>query len=270
MKRRMKQKKYGILMVVGIIAVVLMPFAPCRAEWIHIYSDVASGPTEGYNPDSDSGPGWSWEYEEGFLITDIDTYADSSGASASANCYSYCSGQVMVWGQANKSISPSASCASWGRSLYADPDPPSPLPDISWSVYGSGTVTVGGSVSGNSADCSSNASGGMYTNEGSGVGLAYGSVSSNDFGSAGVDWDENTTKDYSDVDDEEYEWFYATLEFSVEGGDPVLLDEEETQYEAYAEVWSSSDFSASSSDGEASAGSSADCGGSSSVSVSLP
>lgn len=240
MKRRMKQKKYGILMFVGIAAMVLMQFAPCRAGWEHEDSDVSSGPTYGYNHED----GYEYELEEEFSVTNIDRGADSSGAWASADCEA--SAWVEVWSFEGGSLAKTAYawCEAWGESNYKyDPDGPNDLPDplyVDWELYASGTVWVEGGVddgglgSGDSANSNADADAGIDGEE-DGSAWAAGDVSENENGSADVNVSGEAEEDYSSTTESDG-YFYATLDFSVDAEDDEIL-EELWKYRANAEVW---------------------------------
>lgn len=135
MKRRMKQKKYGILIVVGIVMMVLVPFAPCRAGWSYIDSYYSTGPTSG--SDSDAYCSWS------FSVTDISRSANSSGVSTSATCEA--ESEVFITATTGQSISrnPVAICGTYCQSRYADPEVEEDL-YVDWEVDDSGTVEVSG------------------------------------------------------------------------------------------------------------------------------
>ena len=81
MRRRMKQKKYRILMVVGIAVMVLMPFAPCRAdwEWDDWEGSSPSPPSDdGYGFDWLSGLAFGWTYQIiTYVLGDDDMSSDS-------------------------------------------------------------------------------------------------------------------------------------------------------------------------------------------------
>jgi len=273
----MKLRNYVVLMAICVVAMVIMTVTPCGADWYHVYSDVSSGPNSDYDYDSDSGTGWSLEWEDGYYITDPDRSADSSGCEASANCTAYSSGQVMGWNGGYAYISPNRGCAVWGNSYYADDDPPSdPLP-VSWSIEGSGTVSVGGGVYDDSLGVSdtaysnANASGGIDSHE-SGYGWAWGSVEEYEYGQAEVFLDGHAVEDSNDVYDGEDGWYSATLYFSIEGGDNEAVGG--TMYGAEAEVWAWTSCYAgistsSGKSGEATVGAAAEFDGTASVEVSL-
>jgi len=112
----MKRRNYVVLMIVGIVAMVIMPIAPCWAGWIHVGTSTSSGSP---NSDSDWGYGtgsgywyaiWSWSYN----VSGASRGADSSG------CYA----------QADMSYSASAFAQSWGGSASAS------VPDGCWvAIY---------------------------------------------------------------------------------------------------------------------------------------
>lgn len=268
MKRRMKQKKYGILRVVSMVGMLLVPFAPLRAEWVYIGSDYSTGPTSG--SDSDAYCSWS------FSVIDISRSADSSGASTSATCEA--ESEVDITATTGQSISrnPYASCGTWCRSAYAwGGSPPSDTLTIVWEVSGSGTVKCSGFaydlyVVTGSLSVSSSASAGIDSHE-SGTGYTSGSATT-----MGQDGNANVgTSDYAVEDSKSIGVspgsYNAELKFSIEGGDTDPQDGL-MQFTARAETWASSSSSGSADvtqgTGQVTASSSADFSGSSSVEVS--
>ena len=252
-------------MIVGFVAMVLMTVVPCRAGWSYLGSEVSSGLTQDDDSDAYSG----WEYS----ITNISTSADSSGASASADCEASCWAEVTG---GSMSRSPYASCSSWSLSRYAwFGPPPSDDLSISWSVDGSGTVEVAGwinsvyFVTGDSGSSSASASGSISSYEYGSAG-ASGSVSDGSNGSASVDVGGDAEEDSSDIDDGYFEYYYATLSYSVDVDDSDTLVDR-MQFTAETQIGASASCSASVSAtyfGNVFASSDAEAGGSASVSVS--
>gem|GEM_PF-1459401 len=235
----MKRNNYVVLMVVGIVAMMLIPVVTCKAKWIWIGSDVASGPWSG------KGVGIYWEWW--FSVTDINTSANSSGASASARCQAYIYAHPDSFG-GTVSRGDSVYCTSWGRSIYYDDDPPNPL-DVTWSVSGSGHVKVWGSVydgymhDDDTGSSSASAYGEIESYE-YGNGYAGGSVTRGSNGSAYIYWDGHATENSNDVDNGDPNSYGAELYYSVSGSGSDTL-EDETQFTARAEVQSSASSNAS-------------------------
>jgi hypothetical protein len=268
-------------MVISIVVMGFIATETCRAGWVHVYSDVSSDPPSGYNYDSDSGATWAWEYEEGYLVENIDRSADSSGAYASADCRAYSSGQAMTWGAGYASVSPSSYCGAWGWSAYAyQKEHPWDTPDtlyVEWSIEGSGTVSIGGGIEDDYLDSGDSASSSAYayadiSGYESGSGYASGSVSEFEYGEAYADVGGYATEDSSDVYDGYDEWYYAELSFSVEASDEDPLVGY-WQFDATASVGASSGGSVYVStsqgySGSGDTGSEAEFGGTSSVGVS--
>ncbi len=242
----MERRNYVILMIVGIVAMVLMPVAPCRAEWIYLGSDVSSGPNQGYDFDTDSGSIWLSRKEWSFLVTDINRYANSSGAYASASCTADSWVEIICFGEAaGASVSSGATCGVWGKSYYADTDPPSPAPTVDWSMEGSGELVAYGWINGkgdlcggDSAQSYAYAIAGIDAEE-SGLAWAQGCVTADSNGWANVNVSGEAEEDSSTVYDDEYNWYYAELDFSIEGSEDDV-EIEGTQYEAKAHIWVSS------------------------------
>lgn len=153
----MKRRNYVVMMVVGIVAMVLMPLVPCRAGWTYVGSYVPDDDPNGSGGDSYYG----WEY----TVDNIDTSADSSGASASADCSASTWVDITVDGSGSVSRDPYTSCGSLRESYYYNPDQvPGPL-YVDWSMSASGTVQCEGDVydlylTSGSLDVDSEASGG--------------------------------------------------------------------------------------------------------------
>jgi hypothetical protein len=264
----MNPRNYVILMVAGIAMMVLIPVAPCGAEWQHVYSYVPNNPNWGRNTD------WSTYYEE--FSFSSGTTADSGGVSASGSCnaWTWTDAYASQSGPTDMSRSASASCSTYGSSYYIDPDPPNWL-YVSWSVSGGGSVYCSGNVDDDyctgSTDASSSADGGTDADDGYGYGSAWGSAWTRDEpGSAGVSWGGDAEEGSSSVS-EPYGGYEASLSFSVEGSDS-WADDSLTSFSASASVWagSSSYASASVTQGVAYASSRSDghFSGSSSTSVS--
>ena len=114
----MKRQNWQILMVAAIAATTLVPVAPCSAGWYYITSDVCDGPTYGY--DYESGSGYQIEWE--FSVTNIDTSADSGGASASADCDAWATVDVMAEGTSVDKYA-WAGAETWGESYYGNNEP---------------------------------------------------------------------------------------------------------------------------------------------------
>jgi len=240
--QKMKRRNYVVLMIIGTLAMVLMLDALCKAEWIWIGSDVASGPWSGNGGDDY----WQWW----FSVTDINTSANSSGASASARCqasiYAYPDsfGGTVARGD-------SVWCASWGRSLYAwHGSLPSDDLIIDWSVSGSGHVKVLGGVYDRSmheddTGSSSAFAYGEIDGYEYGNGCAGGSVTRGSNGSAYVGWYGHATEDSNDVYNGDPNSYGAEMYYSVSGSEDDVPLENLTQYTAWAEVESSVSCNAS-------------------------
>lgn len=220
----MKRRDYVVLMIVGIVAMVLMPVAPCRANWIHLGDSLSSGPdTDTYNVDE-------YEYETDWWY-DVDNGGRGGGsggswaqadieATAWAECWTHGYGTSV---SASASINPTV----YGNSYFADvPNPTYDTEDLEydWDVYAGGTVTAYGDVdygelnTGDSVSSSASASGDA-TGEEYGGSYASGSVSKSSSGSAyaGV-YGEATEDDDPDIT-ETATTYYASLDFTVDAYD---------------------------------------------------
>ena len=225
-RAKMKPKNYVILMVAAIAAMVLVQFAPCRANWVYLGSDGSSGLPDS---DSDSEDGYEYEWSWSYSVSGISRGGNSGGSWASA---SFSADELAeVWsfgGGTSESASPdNPQPCVWGDSYYADIPNPNYTADpieVKWDVYASGTVTVEGSVDdgdlggGDSVDSDASASGSAGGYE-SGGGYVSGSVSENSTGSAyaGV-YGEATEDDDPDIT-ESAGYYYATLSFTVDAYD---------------------------------------------------
>jgi len=265
----MKRSNYILTMVIGIIIIMLMPVTPCRAEWQYLGSYLPNDPPNGSGGDDYS----HWEYS-----CSNSTSADSGGVSASGSCSAstWVSIYVSEGGNEDMTRSVGADCATYGYSYYRDDNPPNWL-HVSWSISAGGNVDCSGSVderySDGSTYASSSASGGADSYGDYGSGYASGSAWSRDelaSASKGL----GGCAEGEGFADEYYGEYDAELSYTITGNGYQDFDHENylTQFTASAYIWaySSSNGSASLTEGEAYADSesSAYCSGSASTSVS--
>ena len=224
MKRRMKQKKYGILMFVGIAVMVIMPFAPCRADWSYLGSEGSSG-----LPDSDSDfqSGGNY-YREiwGYAVTNIDRGGNSSGSWAVADISSSEEAQALSLfgaGGAETADPDNPQPIVWGKSFYADlPNPNYTTAGLTvdWDILADGTVYVEGSVWDSNlgggdtlhseAEAGAVAAGRVY-----GAGMVKGSVDENSNGWTWIGVQGYATVNYSNYN-QPAAYYDAILDFTVD------------------------------------------------------
>jgi hypothetical protein len=263
----MKRRNYIFLMAIGIVAMMLIPVTPCRAEWQYLGSYLPNDP-----PYDSGGDDYShWEYN-----CSNSTSAGSGGVSASGSCNASTWVSIYVWegGIEDMSKSVYTSCATYGYSYYADFNPPNRI-YIDWSISASGSVDCSGRVEDRYCDGStyagSSSGGGVSGDEGYGSGYAWGNASTAlELANAGVDWGGSAQKKSSSVSTY-YGSYSASLSFSVNASDGYY-DDNLTSFTAYASVGASSSSSGSASltEGDAYADSDSEgaCSGSASTSVS--
>jgi len=263
----MKRRNYGVLTIVGIVAMMIMPVTPCMAEWQYLGSYLPNDPPNGSGGDDYS----HWEYS-----CSNSTSAGSGGVSALGSCNASTWVSIYVWegGIEDMSRSVYTSCATYGYSYYADFDPPNPI-YIDWSISACGSVDCSGGVEDRYCDGStyagSSSGGGVEGDEGYGYGYAWGNASTAlELANAGVEWGGSAQKESSSIS-KYYGSYNASLSFSVDASDSYH-DDYLTSFTAYAKVGASSSSSGSASltEGDAYADSDSEgaCSGSSDVSVS--
>jgi hypothetical protein len=219
----MKRWNYSILKVVGIVAMVLMPFSPCRAGWTYLGSSVSSGlPPYDWEQERGSNYWWKWLY----FTSGINRGADSGGswaegymeAKAYAYAYSYTSEATSVSPYAEVGIS------AWGDSYYQDL-PPYDEEDLEYdySTSASGDITVWGYVDDSDLGAGDTLYSGSFADgyvQGDvyGMGYAGGYVEEYSTGSAyaGVDGAGATGEPETDTG---AGYYNATLSFSVSVSD---------------------------------------------------
>ena len=225
----MKQKKYGILMFVGIAVMVLMPFAPCRADW-EWYDWEGSSPSPLSGNDDGEGDGYTWEWSYEITNKDCGGTGDEDGGQS--------------WAVADIVANEEADVSQYnGETVTADPDTPEDLEvigssffadvypyteagvDLEWDISTSGTVEVRGSVydenlgSGDTVYSTALASAvaGSWVN---GYGGAWGEVEENNIeGSADTSLGGEATEDNPPIAHETEDNYHAKLEFSVDAYD---------------------------------------------------
>ncbi len=252
----MKQKKYAILMFVGIAVMVLMPFEPCRADWEYLYSDGDC--TQPYS-DEDSGedPDWEWSYE----ISNYGYNGDITGSWAAANIEADETVEILASGELDPD-NPQPDL--WGMSYYVDifPYTEDGLDLVEWIISASGVVEAYGSLTQHNLGTGDTLysfaeAGGAALSEVWGAGIAKGQVSEGSLGWAAVDVDGEATEDYQYVEDGEYGRYYAYLEFTVSADD----EEEDVEagagpnsFTALSELWTVTDAHVSASISEGHSG----------------
>lgn len=240
MKRRMKQKKYGILMFVGIAVMVLMPFTPCRANWVYITHDGSctlpySDEDEGEDPD------WEWSYS----ISNYGYDGDITGSWAYANIEADETVEILASGETDPD---NPQPTLWGMSYYADVGEYTSdgLDLVEWWISASGTVwahgyVIDGDLGTGDTLYSFAEAGAAGLSEVWGAGIAKGQVREESFGWAATDVGGEATEDEEpDVDDGEYGWYYAKLKFTVSADDSeedVEAGAGPNSFTAFSQLW---------------------------------
>ena len=238
MTRRMKQKKYGILMFVGIAVMVLVPFAPCRADWSYISSDTYHGDLADGNGDMGGSDNHYWVWVWDWAIDSNSYYAGELGAVVEANVEAWSANvYIWAWDEAAKTIHHSPGVSYWASSLFEESDQQNPdTLYVNWEIRGQGTSVAKGYVGDGEGPNDSLKSvclaDGELSAENSttlpysaaAIGSAVGYVFKDSNGVAVVAVGYEAEEDFNDVKNGELREYSATLWWSVDASDYEELD----------------------------------------------
>lgn len=223
----MKLRDYVVLMVIGVVAMVLMPVTICRAGWTYLGSSVSGGlPDSDWDQGRGSNYWWYWEYD----LSNIDRGGNYYGSWAEADFDT--KAEAYVYSFTSESTSESTYPIGYpqpcvfGTSEYLNQVPLDP--DATYECYmdASGYVEVEGTVNDNNIGPSDTlyASSFAYAEaEGDQEGWAWasGSVSENSNGVADANVGGVATIYNAPPPTQTAGYYYAKLEFTVNHYEPL-------------------------------------------------